>query len=234
MLQADGLYQLEKGNNRGSSNDLFYQGGAANELLPSQEVATGPFPNTDSYKSGIVIQTDVRILDISSAGEQMTFTYSMNGAPTPPPTDPPTNPPTPTPLPTKFPTAAPTPPPTDSPSNAPTPAPLPTKTPTSQPTPPPTEPPLEFTKYFCQKGAPLGSMFSESGISPCTIGSACGNGGKKCWELLCDGSVPTDAPLSPTDAPVSSPPTASCFAWGDSCGTDSQCCSTKCRGGSCK
>lgn len=70
ILQADGDYDLEKDVNRGDIGDYWNQG---QELLPSIDVNTGPFPNTDSYKGGNVVQTGVRITDISASGTVMSF-----------------------------------------------------------------------------------------------------------------------------------------------------------------
>ena len=68
LLQADGRYDLEKGNNRGDYADLFrydyYIG--VDHLFPSEsDPILGPFPNTDSYRQGIVSRTNHFISDIS-------------------------------------------------------------------------------------------------------------------------------------------------------------------------
>lgn len=70
ILPADGDYDLEKNVNRGDIGDYWTQG---QELLPSIDVNSGPFPNTDSYKGGNVVQTGVRITDISASGTVMSF-----------------------------------------------------------------------------------------------------------------------------------------------------------------
>lgn len=70
LLQADRLHSLERGINRGGGRDFFHAG-YIDRLMPSTspgEPSLGPFPNTDSYQSGIVFQTGVEIFDISSAG----------------------------------------------------------------------------------------------------------------------------------------------------------------------
>jgi len=101
ILQADGNYNLEKGNNRGDSGDLWNQG---DKLLPSTgDVNTGPFPNTDSYQGGIVTRTGISITDISASGTTMSFRATGFGV---------TQPPTPSPPPTSSPTLSPTVPPT--------------------------------------------------------------------------------------------------------------------------
>ena len=68
LLQADGRYDLEKGNNRGDYADLFrydyYIG--VDHLFPSEsDPILGPFPNTDSYRQGIVSRINHFISDIS-------------------------------------------------------------------------------------------------------------------------------------------------------------------------
>ena len=70
LLQRDGGYDLEKGLDRGDSSDLWRQG---HELLPSTNVLTGPFPNTDAYQGGNVYQTGIKITEISTSGPTMTF-----------------------------------------------------------------------------------------------------------------------------------------------------------------
>jgi len=83
ILQADGDYDLEKNVNRGDTGDYWTQG---QELLPSIDVNSGPFPNTDSYKGGNVVQTGARITDISASGPVMTFRVSgisLGGTPSP-------------------------------------------------------------------------------------------------------------------------------------------------------
>lgn len=71
LLQADGNYNLEKGNNRGDSNDVHHAGGIA-------AISPGPgnHPNTDTYKNGTITQTGITISDISASGASMTFCYN--------------------------------------------------------------------------------------------------------------------------------------------------------------
>ncbi|KAL3910037.1 MAG: hypothetical protein SGILL_007849 [Bacillariaceae sp.] len=89
LLQADRLYSLERGINNGGSRDFFH-GGYINALLPSQDANApldGPFPNTDRYQNGNVVQSGVQVYDISTAGRSiMTFTFSVdsNAIPTNP------------------------------------------------------------------------------------------------------------------------------------------------------
>lgn len=62
LLQADGMYDLELGRNRGDFSDLFredyYYG--VDHLSPSksQDPSDGPFPNTDSFGRGLVKRTN--------------------------------------------------------------------------------------------------------------------------------------------------------------------------------
>ena len=79
LLQADGKYDLEKGDNRGDYGDLFrydaYFG--VDHLFPSEEAnpSLGPFPNTDSYRQGLVTRTNHFISDISATSPEMTFSF---------------------------------------------------------------------------------------------------------------------------------------------------------------
>lgn len=87
LLQADGDYDLEKGVNRGDAQDVWHAG-FVNELGPSSDPSTGPFPNTDAYQSGTVVQTGNRIYNISASGATMTFSFEVAGAPSDPPVAP--------------------------------------------------------------------------------------------------------------------------------------------------
>ena len=71
VLQADGNYNLERNQNRGDAGDYWNSG---QELLPSTDVNTGPFPNTDSYQGGNLVKTQISITDISASGPVMSFT----------------------------------------------------------------------------------------------------------------------------------------------------------------
>ena len=68
LLQADGLYQLENNGNRGDGGDVFHSDGV-------DSIGPGPsnHPNTDTYQSGIINQTDHSIHSISASGPTMTF-----------------------------------------------------------------------------------------------------------------------------------------------------------------
>ena len=72
LLQADGNYNLEKGNNRGDSADVYHGAGVA-ELGPDTS------PNTDGYKGGNIIVTNNRIYNISNSGSSMTFSFVASG-----------------------------------------------------------------------------------------------------------------------------------------------------------
>lgn len=75
LLQADGFYNLERGDNKGGSRDFFHLDDI-DELLPSLDPKRGPFPNTDAYQGGKVLQTGVEIFDISASGDTMSFHFS--------------------------------------------------------------------------------------------------------------------------------------------------------------
>lgn len=91
LLQADGLFDLERFQNQGDEFDLFHAGGV-NEITPCLDPNNCQQPNTDSYQGGVVGHTDVYITDISISGPIMTFNYNLG-----PPTDEPTESPTPAP-----------------------------------------------------------------------------------------------------------------------------------------
>jgi M6 family metalloprotease-like protein len=71
ILQADGNYDLEKGNNRGDSGDVFHASGVS-------EISSGPgnHPNTDAYQGGNIIVTNNTLHSISAAGASMSFVYN--------------------------------------------------------------------------------------------------------------------------------------------------------------
>jgi M6 family metalloprotease-like protein len=85
LLQADGNYNLEKGENRGDEYDVFHSGGK-NSLGPSRSAGFGPYPNTDAYQDGQVRSTGISIYDIRQSGDRMHFTVEIPGTSTPPPT----------------------------------------------------------------------------------------------------------------------------------------------------
>ncbi|KAL3817197.1 hypothetical protein ACHAXA_007740, partial [Cyclostephanos tholiformis] len=69
LLAADGKYDLERGTNQGDSGDLWHSGSALKELRSG----SASYPNTDSYQSGNVTPTGVRIYGFGDSGNLMTF-----------------------------------------------------------------------------------------------------------------------------------------------------------------
>ena len=115
LLQADGFYNLEKGNNRGDATDLFSSPSVTG--ISSSGTSSGKAnPNTSGYKGGYY-GTGITIKDISVPGANMTFNVLIETPPTHTPTARPT---------TRTPTARPT---TRTPTARPT-----TRTPTARPT----------------------------------------------------------------------------------------------------
>ncbi len=72
LLQADGLYQLERGFGRGDGGDVYHAGGAA-------RLGHDTTPGTDAYQGGQTADTGNRIEDISASGPVMTFRFSTSG-----------------------------------------------------------------------------------------------------------------------------------------------------------
>ena len=91
LLQADGNYNLEKGNNRGDSTDLFFGGGVSG--VSSAGTASGAaYPNTKAYKGGVITDTGISITGISASSSTMTFNVNFNPlSPTAAPSMPPAN-----------------------------------------------------------------------------------------------------------------------------------------------
>mmetsp|Transcript_20771 Transcript_20771/g.30747 ORF Transcript_20771/g.30747 Transcript_20771/m.30747 type:complete len:592 (+) Transcript_20771:179-1954(+) len=103
VVQADGMYHLEKGDNTGDENDFWTEG---------QQLGPGPYeliasdftqyPNTNSYAFETVFPTGIRIYDFSQSGSLMSFkVQGLSPAETTPPIPEPTRPPT------RFPTGPP-------------------------------------------------------------------------------------------------------------------------------
>jgi M6 family metalloprotease-like protein len=69
LLQADGLYQLEKGIGSGNASDLYRGGGVA-------AISPLTVPSTNRYQSGIVASTNNTITNISASGTSMSFTLN--------------------------------------------------------------------------------------------------------------------------------------------------------------
>lgn len=101
LLQADTMYQLEKGTTQGDGGDLFRSRGR-DEINASLAVEYGPYPNTgetrliglsfvylliawlltlllscftDAYQGGNVYRTGNRIYEISASDDKMSFRY---------------------------------------------------------------------------------------------------------------------------------------------------------------
>jgi hypothetical protein len=73
MLQADGLYNLEKAENNGDAGDFY---------LPGMELGPGNggtvFPNTDAYNSGAIFETGIRIFNILEV-ETGVYSFEVSG-----------------------------------------------------------------------------------------------------------------------------------------------------------
>jgi M6 family metalloprotease-like protein len=81
VLQADGSYNLEKGNNRGDNGDAYHEGGGT-------YIGPGSTPSTDSYQGGVVYSTGHEISDIGPAGNIMDFAFNQGQIPAEPPAAP--------------------------------------------------------------------------------------------------------------------------------------------------
>ena len=66
LLQADGLYELERNIDRGDGGDTYHGGNPdRDELSPTT------LPNNDSYKNGTIVPVDWQIYDISTSSSTM-------------------------------------------------------------------------------------------------------------------------------------------------------------------
>lgn len=74
VLQADALYNLEKGNNRGDSGDSFRAGGV-------DSIGVSTTLNTDSYQAGNVYPTGNIISAVTAAGTSMAFDFNAGTVP---------------------------------------------------------------------------------------------------------------------------------------------------------
>lgn len=70
VLQADGNYDLERGNNRGDAGDV-YHGGGVTEISPTTT------PNTDAYQNGNIVVTGNTLSGIAAASANMAFTFGQ-------------------------------------------------------------------------------------------------------------------------------------------------------------
>jgi M6 family metalloprotease-like protein len=191
LLQADGNYDLEKGEGRGEGGDVFH-GSGVSSLAPSFLQEPGPFPNTDSYQGGLVVSTSVYITEISNSSDVMSFEFHVGLSKTASPSTTPIS--TPSTLPTTSPSRTPTTSPTTHPTEAPTSAPsmstaLPSSTPigeapsaapttylTSMPTTFPTESPKSVPSLEPTKPAVCLAK-----------GDKCGNDSECCSSSKCKG-----------------------------------------------
>lgn len=71
LLQADGLYEMEHGTNRGNAGDMYRGGGTS-------AITSSTVPSTDRYQGGIVASSNNSITNIGPSGAAISFT--LNGA----------------------------------------------------------------------------------------------------------------------------------------------------------
>jgi M6 family metalloprotease-like protein len=77
LLQADGKYDLEKGQNRGDATDLF--SGVGVSSISSAGTSTGVnYPNTNAYQGGIIKRTGISISNITSSSGIMSFVVNFD------------------------------------------------------------------------------------------------------------------------------------------------------------
>ncbi len=147
LLQADGNYNLERGNNRGDSGDLFH-GGGVNSIGPGGTSAGKAHPNTKPYLSADH-STDLTISNISAAGTTMTFDINFAGVGTSAPV-----------------------PITDAPTKAPVPI---TDAPTKAPVPITDAPTMSPVNFFCGDGVCEVSEGEGCGVCPsdCSFPTDC-------------------------------------------------------------
>jgi len=72
LLQADGLFDLERGNNVGDSGDLYHE-------LGGSELSGGTLPDSNTYQNGIVMNTGNWLHTLSASGPTMSFKYEFSG-----------------------------------------------------------------------------------------------------------------------------------------------------------
>ena len=128
--------------------------------------------------------------------------------------------------------------PTRSPSKLPTH--LPSINPSSSPSLGPTQQPssqvLTIVKYMCaNKPKDTANICADGapvlGSNCLSEGASCGGGGKYCQLAECPNSINGPTPPSPTNPPMTSPPslpTGGCLSAGTSCNNNSDCCSNSC------
>ena len=81
VLQADGDYDLERGNNRGDSGDAYRASGV-------DAIGPATTPSTDAYQFNNSGPTGHEITSISAAGASMFFDFNIDDLPGTPPADP--------------------------------------------------------------------------------------------------------------------------------------------------
>lgn len=74
VLQADGLYELEKGSNRGNVADLWRAGG-------KYLLAPSTVPDTNGYKGGAIVNTNITINVLSTTQMNMTIRVDFGAVP---------------------------------------------------------------------------------------------------------------------------------------------------------
>jgi hypothetical protein len=84
LLSPDKRYDTERGANYGDDGDCWTKGntlgpGPARETVDPNQVSM--YPNTDSYRGGVIKNTGIRIFDISEVGEVMSFRVAIPGCP---------------------------------------------------------------------------------------------------------------------------------------------------------
>ena len=70
LLQADGLYEMERKINSGQNTDLFRSNGVAT-------ISHTSIPSTDSYKGGNLASTGILITNITASGSNMSFQLGL-------------------------------------------------------------------------------------------------------------------------------------------------------------
>jgi hypothetical protein len=95
LLAPDGTYGLETGESKGDEGDFWHDGMEIGpgpvDAAAAVTVSTnnGDYPNTNSYTSGLIVQTGIRIFNFSSVSEVMTFSVEgLLDRPMPQPTYP--------------------------------------------------------------------------------------------------------------------------------------------------
>jgi len=130
LLQADGLYNLEKGNNKGDETDLF--GATVTSIGPGGTSNGQIYPNTNAYQSGNIIDTCITIKNIGKPSAAVSFEVSFDCTkPVPAPKPKPVPRPVPLPKPKPVPRPVPLPKPKPVPRPVPLPKPKPAPTPST-------------------------------------------------------------------------------------------------------